>query len=256
MNYYKNIFSLKGKLAYVIGGSGLIGKETINCLKTYKAKVINLDIKTLKGKYINEYFDITDDFNLEKKFLAIVKKHGIPDIFINCSYPRNKDWNKNTFTDITKNYLNLNIKNQLNSGVLTSVMVANLMKNKKKQGSIIFLGSIYGVVGQDLNIYEGTGMRENLSYSIIKGGLVNFTKQMASYYGKHNIRVNCICPGGIIDRVNSKNKKFLNNYSRKVPLKRLAKSKEISNAILFFSSKASSYITGHTMMVDGGWTCI
>ena len=68
MNFYKNIFSLKGKLAYVIGGSGLIGKETVDCLKTYKAKVINLDIKTLKGKYINEYFNITDDFNLEKIF--------------------------------------------------------------------------------------------------------------------------------------------------------------------------------------------
>ena len=96
------------------------------------------------------------------------------------------------------------------SAKLWSFNISNGCKfnENKKQGSIIFLGSIYGVVGQDLNIYMGTGIRENLSYSIIKGGLVNFTKQMASYYGKHNIRVNCICPGGIIDKVNSKIKNF------------------------------------------------
>ena len=79
---------------------------------------------------------------------------------------------------------------------------------------------------------------------------------MASYYGKHNIESIAYAQVVLLIKSTPKNKKFLNNYSRKVPLKRLAKSKEISSAILFFSSNASSYITGHIMMVDGGWTCI
>ncbi len=130
------------------------------------------------------------------------------------------------------------------------------MKRKRKKGSIILLGSIYGVVGQDTQIYINTGMSENIAYSVIKGGITNFTKQMASYYGKFNIRINCICPGGVQDKINTKNKNFIKNYRKRVPLKRLAKSEEIANVILFFSSDASSYVTGNIMMVDGGWTSI
>ena len=125
--------------------------------------------------------------------------------------------------------------------------------SKKKTSSIILFGSTYGVLGQDLTIYDKTEMKENLSYSVIKGGIVNLSRQMASYYGKNNIRINTICPGGVIDR---QNKTFIKNYSNKVPLKRMANSFEIANAVLFLASEASSYITGSTLMVDGGWSAI
>ena len=69
------------------------------------------------------------------------------------------------------------------------------MLKTKVQGSIINFGSIYGVVGQNLNIYKKTNMRENITYSMVKGGIINLTKQMASYYGRYNIRINCISPG-------------------------------------------------------------
>ena len=130
------------------------------------------------------------------------------------------------------------------------------MKVKKIKGSIVLLGSIYGVLGQDLSIYKKTNIKENIAYSVIKGGIVNFTKQMASYYGNYQIRVNCICPGGVLDKVNKKNKNFIKNYTSKVPLKRLASNKEIATTILFLSSDASSYVTGTTLMVDGGWSSI
>jgi len=256
MNYYKNIFSLKNKLVFIVGGSGLIGKDTIKCLINYKARVINLDIKKFHNFKNNEFFDCSDTQNLEENYLRIVKKYGIPDVLINCSYPRTFDWKFNTFQTIKKESFNTNLQNHLNSYVLLSILTANLMKNKKRKGSIILLGSIYGVVGQDTEIYNNTGIKENITYSVIKGGVTNFTKQMASYYGKFNIRINCICPGGIIDKINSKNKIFIKNYKKRVPLKRLAKSREIANVILFFSSDASSYVTGNIMMVDGGWTSI
>ena len=128
------------------------------------------------------------------------------------------------------------------------------MKKRKIKGSIIQLSSIYGVVAQDLTIYKGTNMRENMTYSVIKGGINNLTKQMASYYGKYQIRCNALCPGGIEEKKH--NSKFLKNYKNKVPLKRFCKSTDVAASALFLASEASSYITGSTIMVDGGWTII
>lgn len=134
-----------------------------------------------------------------------------------------------------------------------------MAKNKIK-GSIVNLSSIYGLVGQDLEIYKGTDMEENLSYSVIKGGINNLTRQMCSYYGKLGIRVNAVCPGGVI---NSEDKKYLKTqksfekrYTGKVPLKRFARTDEVASAVIFLSSEASSYMTGSLLTVDGGWTAI
>ena len=120
-------------------------------------------------------------------------------------------------------------------------------------------GSIYGILGQDLNIYENTSMKENMTYSIIKGGIINFTRQMASYYGKH-VRINSISPGGLRGHVQGKSKnqekKFIINYSNKVPINRLGNSIEIAYSTLFLASDAASYINGHNLIVDGGWSII
>ena len=97
-------------------------------------------------------------------------------------------------------------------------------------------------------------MRENFTYSLIKGAIINLTKQMASYYGKHNIRVNCISPGGVSDIGQSR--KFIKNYSNKVPMKRLAKPEEVASGVIFLASDSSSYVTGINLLIDGGWTSI
>ena len=143
-------------------------------------------------------------------------------------------------------------------GVL-KILASEMAKNKIK-GSIVNLSSIYGLVGQDLEIYKGTDMEENLSYSVIKGGINNLTRQMSSYYGKVGIRVNAICPGGVINAEDKKylrtQKSFEKRYTDKVPLKRFARTDEVASAVIFLSSEASSYITGSLLTVDGGWTAI
>ena len=73
------------------------------------------------------------------------------------------------------------------------------MKTKKIAGSITNFSSIYGLLGQDMNIYKNTGIKENMTYSIIKGGIISLTRQMASYYGKYNIRINNLCAGGVFE---------------------------------------------------------
>ncbi|MCK5180326.1 MAG: SDR family oxidoreductase, partial [Candidatus Omnitrophica bacterium] len=131
-------------------------------------------------------------------------------------------------------------------------VVAMIMK-PQGSGSIINMGSIYGVVGNDFTVYEDTEMMGSMPYSAIKGGIVNLTRFMASYFGKNNIRINNICPGGIFNQENSK---FVEKYSHKTPLKRMGKPDEVASAVLFLASEAASYITGATIMVDGGWSAI
>ena len=134
------------------------------------------------------------------------------------------------------------------------------MAQSKIKGNIINIGSTYGLLGQDLTVYEKTSMKENMTYSLIKGALVNFTRQMASYYGQFGIRVNNVCSGGLKGHVAGKSsqqeKNFVKNYSKKVPLKRLGEPEEIANVITFIASDAASYVSGANIVVDGGWTVI
>jgi len=263
---YKNKFNLKNKTALVIGGFGLIGSEVVNAFAQSHARLIILDkekkfpLNILKKKNMYyEYFNTNELNKIKKKIDIIFSKYGVPDILINCSYPQEKDWKKSSFKNISLNILKKYIENNLISQSWISRLVAEKMKNKKINGSIIHLGSIYGIVGQDLNIYENTSMKENISYSIIKGGITNLTRQMASYYGKYKIRVNTLVPGGIEYTKNDRlihNPIFLRNYKKRCPIKRLGKAEEVASAALFLASDASSYVTGSTLVVDGGWTSI
>ena len=257
MNYYKNLFNFRGKNVFILGGSGLIGQEVSKAILDLEGRVINLDIKNNSKKedknYKYQYLNVENVNKLSKKIFSIIKKHGEPNVFINCSYPKTKDWSKNNFKNISLESFEKNIKIQLNSSCWILRLFAESMVKKKIKGSIVQLNSIYGLVGQDMNIYKNTNLSESMSYSIIKGGQLNLVRQMASYYGKYNIRINSICAGGV---ENKQNKKFIKNYSKKALLKRLAKSSEIASAALFLSSEAASYITGSNLVVDGGWTSI
>ena len=141
----------------------------------------------------------------------------------------------------------------MNSYVWSAREVAEIMSKQANGGSIVLLSSIYGILGQDLTVYEGTDMGENMSYAVIKGGITNFTRQMAAYYGQYNIRVNTLCPGGVFD---NQDPTFVKNYSNKTPLKRMANLEEIASAALFLSTDAASYISGITLLVDGGYSNI
>ena len=145
----------------------------------------------------------------------------------------------------------------MNSYAWLARLAAESMKAEGRNGSIIQLGSIYGILGQDLTVYEGTKMHENMTYTAIKGGITNLTRQMASYYGQFNIRVNILVPGGLSGNVAGKSDTqdpiFVKQYSQKTPLKRMGKAEEIASAALFLASNAASYVTGTMLMVDGGW---
>ena len=173
---------------------------------------------------------------------------------MNCSYPRSHDWSDNSFSKVNLQTYKKNVDIHLNSYVWLAKFVAEKMMKRKKGGSIIQFSSTYGLVGQTMKIYKGTNIRESMTYSVIKGGISNLTRQMASYYGKYNVRVNSICPGGIQAKYMSE--KFVKNYNSVVPLGRLGQTSDVASAVLFLSSDASSYITGTDFLIDGGWTSI
>ena len=262
---YLDRFRLDDKVAYVVGGLGLIGAEVTIALASVGAKTIILDVDDSKGKSFGnkltkkglivkyQHFDVTDLESAEDKIEAFNSKHNGLDIWVNCSYPRTEDWGKNNFTEVTLESMRKNIDFHLNSFIWLTRLAAFSMKKKHSCGSIINLSSIYGVVGHDFTIYEGTEMKGGMTYSAIKGGINNFTRNAAAYFGEHDIRINTICPGGIFD---NQNPKFVKNYSRKTPLKRMGTPEEIASVVLFLASEAASYITGATIMVDGGWTAI
>ena len=269
---YLQKFRLDEKTAFVVGGLGLIGSEVSIAIAIAGAKTIVLDIESERGQlfkkemnkkgYDGDFksFDCADMKQLDNNFSVLLNEYGCPDIFINCSYPRTKDWGKSSFREATLVSFQKNVDLHMNSYAWLARLAAEAMVRNGNGGSIIQLGSIYGIVGQDLTVYEGTDMHENMTYAAIKGGIMNLSRQMASYYGQYNIRINTLCPGGLEGHVAGKSSiqdlKFVEQYSKKTPLKRMGKVEEVASVALFLASDAASYITGATIMVDGGWTVI
>ena len=129
------------------------------------------------------------------------------------------------------------------------------MKVMKPQGGgrIINIGSIYGVVGNDPNLYPGTGLKPPIVYPFLKGGLINLTRALAAQYGKQGLRVNCISPGGFYPQAPES---FRKRYEERCPAGRMMNHEDIQGAVVFLASDASAYVTGCNLMVDGGWTAI
>ncbi len=158
---------------------------------------------------------------------------------------------KNFLDDTTENW---NESMRINSlGLfITCRRFANEM-SKYDGGSIINISSIYGVVAPDKSIYKNTDLNTEPDYPYTKGGMIMFSKYLASYYADKNIRVNCIAPGGLY---NNQDSNFYNAYVKKVPMGRMASSEDMKGVAIFLASDASSYITGLVIPVDGGFTII
>jgi NAD(P)-dependent dehydrogenase (short-subunit alcohol dehydrogenase family) len=243
---------LKGKVILVTGGSGLLGKAIIQDLKSHGAITVNLDINVSKDLSNGEWAcDITSEKEVVDAVSAIRQYFSKIDGLVNNAYPRTKDWGV-SFEEIPVESWKKNVDWQLNSYFVISQAVLKIMK-EAGSGSIIMIASIYGVVGNDFTVYENTSINPPAAYAAIKGGLINFAKYLASFYGRFGIRVNCVSPGGIFD---SQPDAFVTAYEKKVPLKRMGNPEDIAPSVSFLLSENAKYITGHNLVVDGGWTII
>lgn len=142
--------------------------------------------------------------------------------------------------------LNVNL-----TGVFLCSKIIGCEMIKLGKGSIINIGSIYGLVGPDQSIYGDSGINSSAVYSASKSGVIGLTKYLATYWGNKGIRVNCLTLGGV---ENGQDQEFINKYSAKTPLGRMAKKEDYKGALLFLASEASAYMTGANLVIDGGWT--
>jgi NAD(P)-dependent dehydrogenase (short-subunit alcohol dehydrogenase family) len=245
------ISSLTEKIIIVTGGSGLLGREIVKNLESKGAIAINADINVvtdLKNNILN--VDITSENSISNAIKLVIEFYGKINGLVNNAYPRTKDWGTK-FEEISYESWQKNVDMQMNTTFLfIQKVMPELLKNK---GSVVNITSIYGVVGNDLTIYENTSITTAAPYSAIKGGIINFTRYLASYYGRQGVRVNCVSPGGILDKQHDI---FIENYERKVPMGRMGNPDDIAPAVSFLLSDDAKYITGQNLIVDGGWTSI
>jgi len=243
---------LKDKIILVTGGSGLLGGAMLSDITVKGGTAINLDLKLKTDLNQSQVAcDITSLENIKQAIKIVMDHHGRIDGLVNNAYPRTKDWGM-PFEDMEAVSLQKNVEWQMNSSILFCREVIKVM-NPRKGGSIVNIASIYGIVGNDFSIYEDTGMEPPVAYSAIKGGLINFTRFLASKYGREKIRANCVSPGGIFD---NQPELFVKAYENRVPMKRMGNPEDIAPAISFLLSEEAKYVTGQNLVVDGGWTAI
>jgi NAD(P)-dependent dehydrogenase (short-subunit alcohol dehydrogenase family) len=243
---------LKGQLIVVTGGSGLLGSLFVKTIRSAGGRCINADITCEKNLSADEYYlDITSEESIVSLIDAIVSEGNSISGWVNNAYPRTKDWGAK-FEDIPFASWQKNVDMHLNGYFLCCQKVLEHMKSHQT-GSLVNIGSIYGILGPDFSVYEGTQMTMPAGYAAIKGGITNLGRYLASYYGPSNIRVNTLSPGGIFD---SQPKSFVKAYEAKVPLRRMGTPQDIAPALLFLLSDVSTYISGQNLVVDGGWSAI
>lgn len=256
-------FSLRDRVALVTGGAGpLFGSSISSALAEAGATVItasrsleaNLDYAaslTTQGLDAHGmHLDICDPASIAALRASVLERFGRLDILVNSALAR--EGHAGGFEEQTAEHWAAVAHGDMTGLFLLCQAFAPEMA-RQGRGSIINIASIYGVVSNDPSLYEGTDMRQPPTYPFVKGGMVQFTRYLAAYFGKSGVRANCISPGGYF---NHQPEVFVQRYSQRVPLGRMMDHDDLKGAVVFLASDASSYVTGENLMVDGGWTCI
>lgn len=246
---------LKDKVIIVSGGSGLIGRAIVADIKNRGGIAINADIAVESDleQAMTYKCNVTNDDSIQECVDAVYSRFGRIDGLVNSAYPRTPD-RRSRFEEMKPESWRMNVDWQMNSYFVFCQKVLIKMK-EQGFGAIVNIGSIYGVVGNDFTLYEEYGGTSSPSYSAVKGGIINLTRFMASYFGPLQIRINCVSPGGIKDEKNQ-HPSFIKRYEAKVPMRRLGNPDDIAPAVSFLLSEDAKYITGQNLLVDGGWTAI
>ena len=265
------MFSLQGKTAIVTGALGLIGKKHCEALALAGANVIVADLDGTQAEQFAEELgqthlgisvDVTSKESLIKVLDVILSKYDTIDILVNNAAINDMFENPALAKDLSafENYplsafqksLDVNI-----TGVFLCSQVFGSHMAETGGGSIINIASTYGMVGPDQTIYRDECGEQNFykspAYPVTKGAVINFTRFLAAYWGDKGIRVNTLSPGGV---ENGQNEIFIQKYSTKTLLGRMARSSDYQGALVFLASEASAYMTGANLVVDGGWTAI
>ncbi len=263
-NYLEKI-NLKKKIAVITGANGYLGKMISKTYAELESDLIlidknNLNATSIRKKYkknynINAYYkqcDLNDALDRKKVIAWIKKNFDRVDILVNNAAMVVSS-NQNDYSVKFEKQSLTSWNDALNIN-LTAIfdLVKNLSRNLKKSNNarIINVSSIYGLRSPKLILYEKTKINTPAAYSVSKNALIHLTKWLASNLGP-KVRVNSISPGGIYRKQSSK---FIKKYQSLTPMQRMAKENDFKGAVIFLSTQMSDYVTGHNLIVDGGWS--
>ena len=254
-------FRLDGKVALVTGGTGVIGAPISRALAEAGATVVvasrnEAKCRTFAAELVADGLDVEGlalDLASESSIRAlrdhIVERHDRLDILFNNAVARAGGDLDQMTSQQWETAMKVN-----STGIFLACQIFSEPMRARRQGSIINVASIYGVVGPTFPIYEGTQVTNPINYSFAKGGLISLTRYLASFLAPYQVRVNCLSPGGF--KTEDTPPEFAINYGRHTLLGRMAGEEDIKGPALFLASDASRYVTGQNIVVDGGWTSI
>lgn len=253
-------FSLVGKVAVLTGGGGLYGRQLVAALAEAGATtyIASRDVAALEGVAAEHQAlgqDVTalqldqgDEESVLRLRDEVLKRSGEIDILVNNAVARTM---KQGWEDTAESFdesMHINA-----TGLFVMSRCFGKVMKTAGAGSIINIGSIMGMIGAEPANYVGTEMHGwHPDYFFHKGGMVNFTRFCASYFGGSNVRVNCVSPGGL--NTPDQPEAFVRQYSERTQLGRMGNVTDLKGITVFLASDASAYITGANIPVDGGYT--
>jgi NAD(P)-dependent dehydrogenase (short-subunit alcohol dehydrogenase family) len=269
----QQLFDLSGRVAIITGGAGLLGKQFSEALVEAGARVViasrTFDNCRAWAAELCDYaatlpawrecdpaqaalpltLDVTDPDSSQAMVAATLDHFGRVDVLVNNAYTRGTPAPPEELTpESWRTWIDAGL-----SGAFYCAQAAAKPMLAQGSGSIINISSMYGVVGTDVRMYPPeVPVNASAAYGAIKGGLVNLTRTLAVVWAAQGVRVNCISPGGFPST--TVNTQFYEKFVDKIPLKRMGNRNDLKGAVVFLASDAASYVVGHNLLVDGGWT--
>ncbi len=255
-------FGLDGKVVVLTGAAGILGSHAVRQFIESGARVCALDVSqealerlgSDEGNLLKIVADVADPASVRRAGDLLEAQWGTPDVLLNNAAAKSEnffapfeefpiaDWNEVMAVNLT--------------GAMLCCQVFGSPMARRGRGCIVNTLSIYGIVAPDQRIYEGSeylgrAINTPAIYSASKAGLWGLTRYLATYWGPKGVRVNAVTPGGVFS---GQNETFVERYSGRVPLNRMAEPTDIVNAMAYLASDAAAYVNGHNLVVDGGWT--
>ncbi len=271
--FLADLFGLEGRIAIVTGGAGRLGSRYVEALVEAGASVAAFDLPGRASPRVDALVaqnrpvaahavDVTDRRAVDRAMAAVAQAFGTPTILVNNaglgSSPADAALETGRFEQYPESAWDAMLESHLKSALVVSQsFVDRFRASGGSDGSIINVSSTYGLVTPDQSVYDyrrrgGAEYFKPVGYSVAKSGVLNFTRWLAEYCAPIGIRVNTLVPGGV--REHGHDPEFIAEYEKRTPLGRMATETDYDGAVLFLASRASAYMTGATLVVDGGWT--
>jgi NAD(P)-dependent dehydrogenase (short-subunit alcohol dehydrogenase family) len=256
----QNLFDLTGKVALITGGSGYLGGAFSRALAEGGASVVIASRAKERAEQVaanlpspngaahfGVQLDQLDEESLNAGFDAAVEAAGQVDILIN----NGQQGHPLDLTDVTGEAFSEDLKNATGYFLLARRFRDHVV-SRKAHGSVVMIGSMYGVVGSYPDAYEDICTASPVQYHALKGGIIHMTRHLACYWARDGVRVNCLSPGPFPSE--KAPREMVERLKTKLPMRRMGEPHELKGSLILLASDAGTYITGQNLLVDGGWT--